>query len=65
MKLSEGCYVMDPVKAVEMVFVGYESGSKGYCLWNPKTRSIVVSGDVTFNESIFPARVTVSFVTWP
>ena len=43
-------------KAVEMIFVGYEQGSKGYRFWNPATRSIVVSRDVTFDEESFPAR---------
>ena len=46
------------VKAVEMTFVGYESGSKGYKFWNPASRSIVVSRDVTFDENVFPARLT-------
>ena len=39
-----------------MIFVGYESGSKGYKFWNPANRSIVVSRDVTFDEESFPAR---------
>ena len=43
-------------KAVEMIFVGYEQGSKGYRFWNPATRSITVSRDVTFDEESFPAR---------
>ena len=43
------------VKAIEMMFVGYELGSKGYRFWNPSTRSIVVSCNVTFNETVFPA----------
>ena len=43
-------------KAVERTFVGYESGSKGYRLWNPSTRQIEVSRDVVFDETIFPAR---------
>ena len=43
-------------KAVEMIFVGYEPGTKGYKFWNPATRSIVVSRDVTFDEESFPAR---------
>ncbi|TFY52466.1 hypothetical protein EVJ58_g10003 [Rhodofomes roseus] len=43
-------------KAVEMIFVGYELGSKGYRFWNPATRSIVVSRDVTFDEETFPAH---------
>lgn len=45
-------------KAVEMTFVGYEPGSKGYRFWNPATRSIVVSRDVIFDEESFPARKT-------
>ena len=43
-------------KAIEMIFVGYEPGSKGYRFWNPATRRIVVSRDVTFDEESFPAR---------
>ena len=43
-------------KAVEMIFVGYEPGSKGYKFWNPATRSFVVSRDVTFDEESFPAH---------
>ncbi|KAL7281585.1 hypothetical protein ACG7TL_004902 [Trametes sanguinea] len=43
-------------KAVEMIFVGYEPGTKGYKFWNPATRSIVVSRDVIFDEESFPAR---------
>ena len=43
-------------KATEVMFVGYEPGSKGYQLWDKNTRSIHLSRDVTFNESSFPAR---------
>ncbi|TBU47018.1 hypothetical protein BD309DRAFT_552492 [Dichomitus squalens] len=39
-----------------MTFVGYADGTKGYLFWNPAKHSIVVSHDVTFNESVFPAR---------
>ena len=39
-----------------MIFVGYETGSKAYRLWNPKTRSIVVSASVRFNESLLPRK---------
>lgn len=42
-------------KAVEMIFVGYESGSKGYRFWNPANHSVVVSRDVTFDKESFPA----------
>ena len=43
-------------KATEVMFVGYEPGSKGYWLWDKNTRSIHLSRDVTFDESSFPAR---------
>ena len=41
-------------KAVEVTFIGYESGSKGYRLWNKRTHSVHLSRDVTFDESSFP-----------
>ncbi len=37
-------------KAVEMIVVGYESGSKGYRFWDPANCSIVVSRDATFDK---------------
>jgi transposase InsO family protein len=43
-------------KAIPMILVGYESGSKAYRLWNPATRSITVSASVRFDESDFPNR---------
>ena len=43
-------------KAIDMTFVGYEEGSKGYKFWNPQTRKIIVSRDVIFDESVFPAQ---------
>ena len=43
-------------KALEMTFVGYAEGTKGYMFWNPANRSIVTSRDVTFDENTFPAR---------
>ena len=43
-------------KALEMTFVGYAAGTKGYVFWNPAQHSIVVSCDVIFNENVFPAR---------
>ena len=45
----------DP-KSLPMIFVGYEFGSKAYWLWNPKTRSIVISANVRFDETEFPNR---------
>lgn len=37
----------------EMVLVGYETGSKAYCIWNPKSKKIVTSSDLTFLTSVF------------
>ena len=45
----------DP-KMKPMIFVGYEQGSKAYCLWDPEKRSIVISAKVRFDETIFPNR---------
>lgn len=39
-----------------MTFVGYEDGSKGYRFWHSSTRSIVLSGEATFDETSFPSR---------
>lgn len=35
-------------KAIKCIFVGYSQASKGYRLWNPDTRSILVTRDVKF-----------------
>ena len=37
-------------KAVKCVFVGYSSESKGYRLYHPQTKRILVSRDVVFVE---------------
>jgi hypothetical protein len=37
-------------RSKQMVFVGYETGSKAYCLYDPETRKLVVSRDVVFKE---------------
>ena len=42
-------------KAIEVTFIGYESGSKGYRLWDKRTHSVHLSRDVTFDESSFPS----------
>jgi hypothetical protein len=34
------------------VFLGYESGTKGYRLLDPETNRIVVSRDVIFEENL-------------
>lgn len=33
------------------IFVGYSDGTKGYRLWDPTTRKIIINRDVKFNES--------------
>ena len=45
----------DP-KSKPMILVGYEIGSKAYRLWNPVTRSIVVSANVRFDENVLPNK---------
>ena len=45
-------------KAVEVMFVGYEPGSKGYQLWDKNTHSVHLSVDVTFDENSFLSRST-------
>ena len=44
------------LRLIEMMLVSYEPGSKGYQLWNHKTRSIVLSHDVTFDKRCFPYK---------
>ena len=46
---------LDP-KAIEATFIGYEPGSKGYRLWDKRTRSVRLSRDVKFDEDQFPSR---------
>lgn len=41
--------------AQRMIFVGLETGSNAYRLWDKKTQRIVISADVTFDEKSFPA----------
>ena len=41
---------------IPMVHVGYEPGSKAFRPWNPKTRTVIVSTNVRFDETVFPNR---------
>jgi hypothetical protein len=41
-------------RAKPCLFLGYPSGVKGYTLFDLHTKSIFISRDVTFHESIFP-----------
>jgi hypothetical protein len=38
-------------RAVKCIFLGYQSGVKGYKLWNPQTQKVVISRNVIFDES--------------
>ena len=48
-KFNEEAKKWDP-KVLPMVLIGYKPGSKVYCLWDPKSRKIVVSANVWFTE---------------
>ena len=43
-------------KSREMIFIGYEPGSKGYQFWDAAHQCIEISCDVKFNETLFPAQ---------
>src|SRR5947207_4662655 len=38
-------------RAIKCIFLGYKSGVKGYKLWNPQTKKVVISRNIIFNES--------------
>jgi hypothetical protein len=44
-------------RAVKTIFLGYPDDRKGYRLWNPKTKRIVNSRDVKFDERLFSGGV--------
>jgi hypothetical protein len=56
--------VWDP-KAKSLIFVGYEGSTNLYRLYDPKTKSIIVSHDVTFDEKIDDKKVPVSINPMP
>ena len=39
-------------RSTKMVFVGYETGTKGYRVYDPMTKRLHVSRDVIFEENI-------------
>ena len=39
-------------KSIKYVFLGYNYGVKGYKLWCPKTKKVMVSKDVIFYETV-------------
>lgn len=42
-------------RAKQMVMVGFEPGSNAYCFWDKSSQKIVISSDVKFDETCFPA----------
>ena len=46
---------LDP-KNQEMIFIGYEPGSKGYHFWDAAHQCFEISHDVKFKETLFPAK---------
>jgi hypothetical protein len=38
-------------RAVKCIFLGYQSGVKGYKWWNPQTQKVVISRNIIFHES--------------
>ncbi|WVZ61695.1 hypothetical protein U9M48_011528 [Paspalum notatum var. saurae] len=38
-------------RAIKCIFLGYQTGVKGYKLWNPQTQKVVLSRNVIFNET--------------
>lgn len=43
--------------ALRAIFVGLEPGSNAYRLWDKHSARIIVSSNVTFNESVFPGKL--------
>jgi len=38
-------------RARKCVFVGFKKGVKGYKIWDPKDKKIILSRDITFDEA--------------
>ena len=54
-------------KSMKCIFLGYKSNVKGYKLWCPKTKILVISRDVIFDETsmikgLAPKESSVEFV---
>ena len=43
-------------KAKKMIFLGYPRGVKGYRMWDPLEKKVVISWDMTFDEMSFLKR---------
>lgn len=57
-------------KSEKLIFVGYDSSSKGYKLYNPQTRKVISSRDVVFDEEAtwdwnVPPEENYNFLPYP
>ena len=43
-------------KAKKMIFLGYPRGVKGYRMWDPLEKNVIISRDVTFDEMLVLKR---------
>ena len=41
-------------KAEEMIFIGHELNTKGYCFWSQQRRQVFISTNAIFDETVFP-----------
>jgi hypothetical protein len=41
-------------KSEEMIFIGYESNTKGYRFWSKERRRVFISTNAIFDEKVFP-----------
>ena len=41
-------------KSEEMIFIGYEPNTKGYCFWSKERKRVFISTNTIFDEKIFP-----------
>lgn len=48
---------LDP-RAKKAIFMGFSEGVKAFRLWNPESKKIVLSRDVTFDESVMLKQTT-------
>ncbi|TXG52062.1 hypothetical protein EZV62_021231 [Acer yangbiense] len=47
---------LDP-RAKKAVFLGFSEGVKAFRLWNPESKKVIVSRDVTFDESVMLKQI--------
>ncbi|KAG8492267.1 hypothetical protein CXB51_009957 [Gossypium anomalum] len=48
-------------RSIKCVFLGYKAGVKGYKLWCPENRKVVISRDVVFDESAMLPNLSLKY----